>query len=86
MKGPEHVSIQWEALTTKSGFTIKYQLYEGNSHQCLERERGVCVCVCVSVCVCLCVRVRARERLCMERLSSSKGEGVLGFNKNQYLR
>ncbi|XP_070176149.1 uncharacterized protein [Littorina saxatilis] len=29
VKGPDHISIKWNALTTKSGFTIKYQLYEG---------------------------------------------------------
>ncbi|KAK7489771.1 hypothetical protein BaRGS_00018953, partial [Batillaria attramentaria] len=29
VKGADCVSVRWDALTTKSGFTIKYQLYEG---------------------------------------------------------
>jgi hypothetical protein len=29
VQGSECIHIKWEALTTKSGFTIKYQLFEG---------------------------------------------------------
>lgn len=29
VKGANHVSLTWEAVTTKSGLPITYQLYEG---------------------------------------------------------
>ena len=29
VKGPDSIYVEWEPLTTKSGFTIKYQMFEG---------------------------------------------------------
>ena len=33
VKGPDTIQAQWTALTTKSGFTIKYQLFEGKQKE-----------------------------------------------------